>query len=121
VADARRPAAPTLGAEIEAIKGAVPTAAFPVSVKGVAVRAGRVLLRRNERDEWAAGGRPGPRRRTVESAHGGAVAGIAAGVGGITHGRGVAERCTATADADARVASTKCSTVNPSSGDAIRT
>jgi 8-oxo-dGTP pyrophosphatase MutT (NUDIX family) len=28
------------------------THAFPVSVKGVAVQGGRVLLLRNERDEW---------------------------------------------------------------------
>lgn len=34
-------------------RGTVPgVRSFPVSVKGVAVQAGRVLLLRNERDEW---------------------------------------------------------------------
>jgi 8-oxo-dGTP pyrophosphatase MutT (NUDIX family) len=29
-----------------------PTRTFPVSIKGVVVQAGRVLLLHNERDEW---------------------------------------------------------------------
>ncbi|MBO0835144.1 MAG: NUDIX domain-containing protein [Actinobacteria bacterium] len=43
---------PSLGCAAQARTALVDVRSFPVSVKGVAVQRGRVLLLKNERDEW---------------------------------------------------------------------